>query len=256
MNEGSRSTNPNVKENLWLNIFFNLLLPIFILKKGDDWFGGYIGELLDAPSNSSVVASVLLVCAVLFPFGYGVADFLRRNKLNILSILGAVSALLTGGIGLVPGGSVTMYAIKEAALPGLIGILIVLTLNTKNPLVKMFLFNPDIFDVDKIKHCLEINNSERAFNRLLAQCTWLLAGTFGVSAILNFILAKIIVVTEPFLDMAAFNDEIGVMMMWSFPVISLPCMLVSAYAFWKITKGINALTGLSLEDITLSARRK
>jgi len=61
-------------------------------------------------------------------------------------------------------------------------------------------------------------------------------------------------VTEPFHNMAAFNDEIGVMMMWSFPVISLPCMLASVYAFLKITKGIHSLTGLTLEDITKVAR--
>jgi len=254
MNESTQSTNSNLRENLWVNMFFNLLLPILILKKGDEWFGDFIGDLTLTPSDSSLVASILLGAAVLFPVGYGAYDYIRRKKYNVLSILGAVSTLLTGGIGLVPGGSVSMYALKEAALPALIGILIVATLKTKNPLVKMFLFNPDIFDVDKIRHHLEMYNSEKAFDRLLAQCTWLLVGTFGVSSILNYILARIIVVTEPFHNMAAFNDEIGVMMMWSFPVISLPCMLASVYAFLKITKGIHSLTGLTLEDITKVAR--
>jgi hypothetical protein len=254
MNESSQSTKSNLSENLWVNMFFNLLLPILILKKGDEWFGQFIGNLTDAPSDSSLVASILLGSAVLFPVSYGVYDFIRRKKCNILSVLGAVSTLLTGGIGLVPGGSVSMFAIKEAALPGIIGILIVVTLKTKNPLVKMFLFNPDIFDVDKIRHHLEMNHAEQAFNRLLAQCTWLLVGAFGISSILNYILARIIVVTEPFDNKSAFNDEIGVMMMWSFPVISAPCMVVSVYAILKITKGIHSLTGLTLEDITKTKR--
>ena len=38
-----------------------------------------------------------------------------------------------------------------------------------------------------------------------------------------------------------FNDEIGVMMGWSFPVISLPCMVVSGYAIWLLIRGIKSL---------------
>ena len=70
--------------------------------------------------------------------------------MEFLSVFGAISAFLTGGIGLIPGGSVSMFAIKEALLPALLGFLTVVTLNTKRPLVKMFLYNPDIFNVDKI----------------------------------------------------------------------------------------------------------
>ena len=42
------------------------------------------------------------------------------------------------------------------------------------------------------------------------------AGAFGFSAILNYILARLIVITEPSVDKNTFNDEIGVMMGWSF----------------------------------------
>ena len=255
MNESTQYTKSNRRENLWVNFIFNLVLPILILRKGDDWFGESIGELASVPSNSSVVASILLSIAVLFPAGYGVSDFVRRKKYNFLSILGAVSALLTGGIGLVPGGSVSMYALKEAALPALLGILTLLTLNSQKPLVKMFLYNPDIFDVEKIEFHLQSNNSEKGFNQLLVQCTWMLAGTFLISAILNYILSRIVVVTEPFVDMNAFNDEIGVMMAWSFPVISLPCMLASGYAILRLTRGIHALTGLNFEDIVRQSRQ-
>jgi hypothetical protein len=39
------------------------------------------------------------------------------------------------------------------------------------------------------------------------------------------------------------------MMGWSFPVISLPCMFVSAYAFWILIKGIKELAGLTFEEV-------
>ena len=65
--------------------------------------------------------------------------FYRRRKWNFLSILGALSALLTGGVGLIPRVTVTHFAIKEAALPGILGILTVLTLKTKKPLIRLSL---------------------------------------------------------------------------------------------------------------------
>jgi hypothetical protein len=39
------------------------------------------------------------------------------------------------------------------------------------------------------------------------------------------------------------------MMGWSLPVISVPCMIVSGYAFWLLIKGIKEFTGLSMEEV-------
>ena len=248
MNESNQSPQVKEKENLFINLVFNLLLPILILRKGDDWFGDIIGDWAGVPVDSTLVSSILLAIAVLFPVAYGAYDFVRRKKWNFLSILGAISALFTGGIGLIPGGTVEMFAIKEATLPALLGLLTILTLNTKRPLVKMLLYNPEIFQVDKIVYHLSENGTTLQFHQLLTKCTWLLAGTFVFSAILNYILARLIVITEPSVDKNAFNDEIGVMMGWSFPVISLPCMVVSGYAIWLLIRGIKKFTGLDIED--------
>ena len=248
MTESNQSQQVEPKENLFINLVFNLALPILILRKGDDWFGEIIGNWMSVSADSTLVSSILLAIAVFFPVAYGGYDFNRRRKWNFLSILGAISALLTGGIGLIPGGTVSMFAIKEATLPALLGILTIVTLNTKRPLVKMLLYNPDIFQVDKIDHHLSENGTKLQFHKLLTKCTWLLAISFVFSAILNYLLARFIVVTEPSIDKNAFNDEIGVMMGWSFPVISLPCMIVSGYAIWLLIRGIKNFTGLNIED--------
>ena len=87
------------------------------------------------------------------------------------------------------------------------------------------------------------------FDRLLVKCTWLIGLSFAVSAVLNFILSRMIVTTEPSINKIAFNDEVGQMMGWSLPVISIPCMLVSGYAFWLLFKGIKEFTGLSMEEV-------
>jgi hypothetical protein len=43
------------------------------------------------------------------------------------------------------------------------------------------------------------------------------------------------------------------MMGWSLPVISIPCMIVSGYAFWLLIKGIKQFTGLSMEEVMAQA---
>ena len=236
------------RENLFVNLIFNLGLPVMILRKGDDWFGETLGTWMSLPAESTEVSSCLLALAVFFPVAYGIYDFRNRKKWNFMSILGAISALLTGGIGLMPGGTVHMFAIKEAALPGILAILTLFTLKTKKPLVKIFLYNPDFFQVDKIEKLLEDQGTQKSFNKLLVICTWLLAGTFVFSTAVNYFLARIIVVTEPFTDKNAFNDEIGTMMTWSFPVISLPCMIATGYALWLLVRGIKRMTGLNFEE--------
>jgi hypothetical protein len=248
MNKSMHSAKTVRRENPLQMLFFNFGLPILILRKGNDWVGDLLIQWLEVPTDSKLVPSLILVFALLFPFSYGAYDLLKRKKWNIFSILGIISILLTGGIGLIPGGTVNMFAIKEAAIPAIIGLITLFTLRTKKPLVELLLYNPQIFDVERIEKELKMRDTKSEFKKLLTKCTWLLAGTFLLSAILNYYLSKAIVVTEPFVDANAFNDEIGEMMTWSYLVIIAPCMLVSGYALWTLIKGIKALTGLNMES--------
>ena len=81
-------------------------------------------------------------------------DLIKRRKWNFFSILGALSALLTGGIGLIPGATVFMFAIKESAMPAILGLLTILTLKTEKPLVRLFLYNPEIIKVSLVEERL------------------------------------------------------------------------------------------------------
>ena len=248
MNESMQSAKTEPRENLFLNLIFNFGLPIIILRKANDWIGDLLIQWFEVPTESKLVPSILLALALLFPFFYGAYDLLKRKKWNIFSILGIISVLLTGGIGLIPGGTVNMFAIKEAAIPAIIGFVTLFSLRSKKPLVELLLYNPQVFDIEKIENELKIRDTKSEFKKLLFKCTWLLAATFLLSAILNYYLSKAIVVTEPFVDANAFNDEIGEMMIWSYLVIIAPCMLVSGYALWTLIKGIKALTGLNMES--------
>ena len=255
MKDDLTNQNKPKKESMWLNLSFNLIIPILFLRKGDEWFGPSLESTLNSPKDGTLVGTVMLSFAIAFPIGYGIWDFSKRRKWNFLSILGALSAFLTGGIGLLPGATVSMFAIKEAALPAILGLITILTLKTQKPLVKLFLYNPDVIQVELVDNALSEKGTTAEFNKLLKKCTWLIALTFSMSACLNYFLSRAIVVTEPSVDKLAFNDEVGRMMGWSFPIISLPCMIVSAYAFWILIKGINNLAGLLLEDVLMQGKQ-
>jgi len=235
------------KENTFLNLGFNLVLPILLLNKGKDWFGGYL-----EPHFENVAVGVLLI-AIAFPVGYFVYDYAKRKKYNVFSILGLISVLLTGGIGIleIP---TQWFAVKEAAIPLLLGAAVLISLKTPYPLIRTLLYNPEIIRVDKVQAGLAENKSEADFEKLLVQCTWLLAASFLLSAILNFFLARWMVVSPSGSD--AFNQEVARMMKWSFVVIAVPSMAIMMYALMRLLGGIKRMTGLDLEDVLHGAEKK
>lgn len=228
------------KENPFLNIGFNLLLPIVILNKGEKLFGSY----LEPYFNDSAVG--ILIIALLFPIVYFVYDYYKRSKYNLFSIIGLISVLMTGGIGIleIP---TKYFAIKEAAIPVILGLVVIISLKTPKPLVRTLLYNRELLDVDKVQQALQANSSEPAFEKLLTKCTWLLALSFLISGILNYILAKSIVVSPSGTE--AFNAEVSKMMAWSWPVIVIPSLIIMIFALWMLIDGIKKMTGLKLDDI-------
>lgn len=224
---------------MFLNVLFNIVIPSMLLMKGKTWLGW-------EPATG-------LLVALLFPCIYFVYDLRTRGKRNFISIIGFVSILITGGVGLLQLDK-DWIAIKEAAVPLLFGIAVLVSLKTKYPLVRTFLYNPEIFDVPLIEAELEKRNARSNFERLLVRCTMLLAFSFLLSAILNFTLASIIVQSESGTD--AFNEELGRLMWWSWPVIVVPTMIVTIYALLVLVKGIERHTGLKMEQVLLNAQQQ
>jgi hypothetical protein len=235
------------KENTFLNLGFNLILPILLLNKGKQWFGSYL-----EPYFENVAVGVLLI-AISFPVGYFIYDYITRSKYNIFSILGLISVLLTGGIGIlkIP---TEWFAIKEAAIPLLLGFTVLISLKTPYPLIRTLLYNPELIDVNKVHAALLVHNSVSAFERLLVRCTWLLAASFLLSGILNYFLARWIVVSPSGSD--AFNSEVSKMMAWSWPVIAIPSVAIMMFALMQLLKGIKSMTGLELEEVLHGAESK
>jgi hypothetical protein len=228
------------KENIFLNIGFNILMPIFVLNKGQKLFGKYLD-----PYFNNVAITILLI-ALLFPIAYFIYDYYKRAKFNLISIVGLISVLLTGGISImeIP---TRWFAIKEAAIPSLLGIAVVVSLKTPWPLIRTLLYNPEIINVDKVHQALQAHGKEPAFEKLLTRCTWLLAFSFLLSGVINYILARWMVVSQSGTD--AFNTEVSRMWFWSWPAIIIPSLIITSIVLWLLLSGIQKMTGLKFESI-------
>lgn len=227
---GSKPVNP--QENPFVSLIFNIVLPAAILSK------------LSAPERLGPVAGLFV--ALSFPLFYGLYDFVRRRRANMISALGLVSILLTGGFGLMQVDGI-WFAVKEAAVPSIIAIAVIGSLWTKTPLVRTLLYNDKVIDVARIDSELAKRGYLKDFNRLLVTTTWLLAASFVLSAVLNFVLA-IVILKSPS-GSPAFNEELGQMTALSYPVIVIPSMLVMLLALWRLVSGVKKMTGLELEAI-------
>lgn len=214
------------------DLFISILIPSLILMKLSE--DEYLG------------ATWALVVALIFPLGWGIWERVTSHKTNFIAVLGLISVILTGGIGLLELDA-QWLAVKEAAIPGLIAIGVLISTRTRYPLIRTLLYNPNVMNVDKIHAILEEKGFTTLFETRLAKANYFLSGTFIFSAIMNYVLARWIV-TSPS-GSPAFNEELGQLTLVSYPMIALPSMLMMLGIFYYLWKTIHGLTGLSLENI-------
>lgn len=214
-----------------IELGITLIIPALILMK------------LSGPENLGALRALLLALA--FPLCWGVRDLLRRRKLNTLAALGLVSVLLTGGIGLFELDT-RWLAVKEAAVPGLIGLVVAGSALTSRPLVRALLYSPALMDVERIQQLLDARGNRAAFDTRLRSATWMLSATFFFSCAMNYVLARVIV-TSP-AGTAAFNEELGQMTLVSYPMIALPAMAMMLAVLYYLMRSIRSLAGLQVAE--------
>src|SRR5690606_5599353 len=163
--------------------------------------------------------------------------------------LGLFSVLLTGGIGLLQLDA-GWLAVKEAAVPAIIGIAVLVSTRTRYPLIRTLLYNPKVINVNKVHEQLELNGQVDLFETRLQRATYFLSGTFFFSSAMNYALAKWIVKSPA--GSEAFNAELGCMTLLSYPMIAIPSMLMMMAIFYYLWRTIHGLTGLGLEEIVAS----
>lgn len=220
------------KPGFLANLAFNIVIPTVIMTKfsSEDYLGPVYA----------------IVIALAFPVIYGVRDYLNSHKPNFFSILGIISVLLTGSMSLLKLDP-QYIAIKEAAIPGLFGLATLVSIRTRYPLVKTFLYNDQVLQIDKVRQALEKFNNQLRFEGKLRNASYMVAGSFFMSSVLNYALAKYILVSEP--GTVEFTEELGKMTALSFPVIALPSTIVLMAALYYLLHHIQKMTHLELDDI-------
>ena len=229
-------------ENPWINILFNILIPVIVLNQ--------LTRRIE--DNGPVIA---LVVALMFPLGYGIYDYLTRNKKNWLSVLGLVNVGFTGGMGLFQLEGI-WFAVKEAAFPALIGFAVYASAFTSNPLIKLMVVDTGALDMERIGYKLRELATENAFVEHLRRSTKLMAISFAISSLLNFVIAMRVFVeidgSLPEVErQALLNEQIAEMTWLGFAFIAAPLMVFTFFIMWYGISGIRKLTGLKLEEIMM-----
>ena len=220
-----------------LNILINVVLPVFILTQ--------------MSSEDRLGADRALLLALAIPIAYALWELARVRKVSWQPILGIVGVLMTGGFRLLELPP-EWFAVKEALVPALFALAILVSAWLGRPLARVFL--NAFLDKDRIQAALRENNNEDEYEQRTAIATYLLAGAFTLSAILNFVLARMVVTANPGTD--AFNDQLGRMTALSYPVITLPVMIVLMITIFYIFNTVGKMTGLDIEDMVKQNPKK
>lgn len=220
-----------------ISLLVNIIIPTVIMTR-------FAGEDQLGPIRS-------LLLALAFPFVYGVYEMVRERKIGWMPILGLVSIMISGGIGLLKLPP-EWIAVKEAMIPAILALAILVSSWIGRPLARVFL--DAILDTEKVYPALQAKGTMSEYERRTAVATWLLAGAFILSSMLNFILAKVVVTAQGGTE--AYTQQIGRMTALSFPVITIPVFIVLTGTILYIMNTVSKLTGLDAEHVLKDQKKK
>jgi intracellular septation protein A len=231
------NTPPKKKQSPFISLFVDVIIPVVILNKLTVTLGP--------------VKALLLALA--FPIAGGIYSFIQEKKLSWLSVLGLINVLSTGGMALIHVEG-HWFAVKEAIVPAGIGLVVVFSAFTKRPLLHTFLLNDQVFNLPMIEERLQEMKTKSYFEKKCKDLTFALAGSFFLSAVLNFVIALSV-----FTPLAAtlseaeqavvLNEQISTMTWMGYVFIALPSLVVTGLIIWQITKVIKTATGLEFKDV-------
>ena len=227
------------QESPMVSLLINIVIPVCIL------------TFLSKEQYLGPVWALLV--AVAFPVVHGIRTVIRDRKADVLAIIGLVSVMLTGVFGIFELPRQWMI-VKEAAIPLLIGVAIVVSLKTPFPLIKKLMLTEALFDVERLQGALKEQGNEAAFEKRLVGLTWGFAGVMFLSSVLSGILAFIVLKSDP--GTPEYAAELGKMTGLSNTVVLVPVMVAMLFVFNSLFNTLTKLTGLELDDVLAAQHRK
>lgn len=229
-------------ENPFLSISCNIFVPVMILKKGEIWFKGYNNYF-----NLEIQPFSFLI-ALLFPLLYFIYDLKNRRNINIISILGFINVLLTGGIGVFGskyGLTKSAFILKEGLMPFIIGSFLFLYSKYRKSAFNAIILNKALFDVEKIKLSTKHVNP-KILDLLSRKAGYYFIAGFFISSIIQFILASAIVTSNP--GDSGFNEQVSTMTWVSYLAVLVPTIVLVGKGYFDLINGLENITGLKKEE--------
>ena len=229
---------PHKRENPLFSILFNILLPVLILN-----------NLTTRLGDQGPLYALLL--ALSLPITYGLVDYFKNRQKNLISILGIINTVSTGGLALMQLEGI-WFAIKEALFPLLIGMAVFVSAYTTKPFIKIV--SGHFLNMPLINERLEGPQKGKSFQVLLRNSTLIFALSFLISSLLNFFLALwIFQDIDPSLaeteKAAILNAQVSKMTWMGYVVIALPLTAMMAFNIWYLIRGIGQITQLPTMEI-------
>ena len=170
-------------------------------------------------------------------------------------LTGVISIFVIGPEGRIHSATPWLFAGKEALIPLILAAAVVVSRSTGTPLLNMFIYTPELFDVRRIEQTVAANGEEQAYQSLLANSSWILAGTLVASSVGNFFLSLSFmssVIRQPEAEQqVAYNAAIGSITWWGFLIIGIPILAALVFIMTRLIKQLGRLTGLSRDGLLL-----
>ena len=255
------TTPKSAEEHPLANILINVILPVMILSYLSK--DPKLQELLHQPVKPWHLGPVkAIIIALALPIGYGIWFFAKTRKPNFFSGLGLASVVLTGALtlylwnkdGTVKPNAGLLFGLKEALIPLVLGIAILWSHRSANPLIRVFLYNHSIFDIPKIEARVAELAAQAAYDRVLLGATRLFAASFFISALMNLGLAQWFFQgfdAMAFNALETYNGIVARITGWGFAVIGVPVLVFLFCTLMRLLAGLRGLTGFKDQDLML-----
>ncbi|HEY2574280.1 MAG TPA: VC0807 family protein [Verrucomicrobiaceae bacterium] len=188
-----------------------------------------------------------LVVSLLFPVGFAVWCWWKHAGWNVFSIIGFITVLLSGGLGLLKL-NVFWFAVKESAMTLALGMAFPISHLMGKPLINALLLQPHMINVSAMRTALSAPEKHDAFQDALRRGSWGIGFATILSSVGNFLLVLYLLRgKEP--GSEAFVKGIGVLNWASVLVIGVPLCAVMLMVFVWLVRKIQSITGLDRADL-------
>src|SRR5699024_598678 len=181
-----------------VNVLVNIAIPVVVLLT------------LSAPDRLGPVPALLLAIGI--PAVWGTVGLIRTRKVEVSAILGVISVLATGVIGVFELNT-RLFAFKEATIPLEFATLLLASNTTRFPIVT--LLADMVQRRDKVRTSIEQLDRQQQYHEHLVRSGTIWAGIMALSGVLKFALATWLVRATAGTE--SFNHQLAQYELWQLP---------------------------------------